>query len=71
MKIEVLEAVPENLNVGTGGYLNLTLKNTGFEDGKKATVKILRNGNSPIIPTDSSVFIGDFPRNVPLPAGKR
>ena len=63
VKIDVLEAVPENLNVGRGGYLNLTIKNIGFEDGKKATVKIIRNGLSPIIPTDSSVFIGDFPRN--------
>jgi len=63
VKIEVLEAVPENLNVGSEGYLNLKIKNTGFEDGRKATVKIVRNGASPIIPTDSSVFIGDFPRN--------
>jgi len=63
VKIDVIEAVPENLNVGSGGYLNLTIKNIGFEDGKKATVKILRNGQSPIIPTDSSVFVGDFPRN--------
>jgi hypothetical protein len=63
VKIDVLEAVPENLNVGSGGYLNLTIQNIGFEDGKKATVKILRNDQSPIIPTDSSVFIGDFPRN--------
>jgi hypothetical protein len=63
VKIDVLGAVPENLNVGSGGYLNLTIQNIGFEDGKKATVKILRNGQSPIIPTDSSVFIGDFPRN--------
>jgi hypothetical protein len=61
LKISVLEAVPENLMVGTEGYLNLTIKNTGFVDGKKATVKIIRNGNSPVIPTDSSVFIGDFP----------
>lgn len=63
VKINVIEAVPENLNVGSGGYLNLTIKNIGFEDGKKATVKIIRNGQSPIIPTDSSVFVGDFPRN--------
>ncbi|MCX6688830.1 MAG: S-layer protein [Methanoregula sp.] len=61
LKISVLEAVPENLMVGTEGYLNLTIKNTGSVDGKKATVKIIRNGNSPVIPTDSSVFIGDFP----------
>jgi len=58
-----IEAVPENLSVGTGGYITLKIKNTGFEDGRKATVKLLRNGNSPIIPTDSSIFIGDFPRN--------
>ena len=63
VKIEVLEAVPENLNVGTEGYLNLTIKNIGLEDGRKASVKILRNGASPIIPSDSSVFIGDFPHN--------
>jgi hypothetical protein len=60
--IDVLTAVPENLNVGTEGYLDLTIKNTGGIDGKKATVKIIRNGNSPVIPTDSSVFIGDFPQ---------
>ena len=63
VKIEVLEAIPENLNVGSEGYLNLKIKNIGFEDGKKASVKIIRNGASPIIPTDNSVFIGDFPRN--------
>jgi hypothetical protein len=63
VKIEVLEAVPENLSVGTEGYLDLKLRNIGFEDGKKATVKIIRSGTSPVIPTDSSVYIGDFPRN--------
>jgi hypothetical protein len=63
IKIEILDAVSENLNIGSEGYLNLTIKNIGLEDGKKASVKILRNGASPIIPTDSSVFIGDFPHN--------
>ena len=62
VKIEVLE-LPENLNVGSEGYLNLKIKNIGFEDGKKASLKIIRNGASPLIPTDNSVFIGDFPRN--------
>jgi hypothetical protein len=63
VQVQVLEAVPENLSVGTGGYISLKIKNIGSEDGKKATVTILRNGNSPIIPTDSSVYIGDFPQN--------
>jgi hypothetical protein len=58
--IEVLEATPENLNVGMEGYLNLRIKNIGSEDGKQATVRITRNGESPVIPTDTSVFVGDF-----------
>ena len=61
ISIDVLSATPEHLNVGTEGYLNLKIKNTGSEDGTKAIVKIQRNGNSPIVPSDSSVFIGDFP----------
>lgn len=63
VKIEVLEATAENLNVGTSGFITLKIKNLGFEDGKKATVTLKRNGKSPIIPTDSNVFIGDFPSN--------
>ena len=63
VRIEVLEAVPENLNIGSEGFLDLKIKNVGSDDGRKAVVKIIRNGASPIIPTDSSVFIGDFPLN--------
>jgi hypothetical protein len=61
VSIDVITAVPEHLNVGTEGFIDMKIKNTGFEDGSKAVVKILRNGNSPVIPTDSSVYIGDFP----------
>jgi hypothetical protein len=61
ISLYVISAQPEHLNVGTEGYLNLKIKNTGYEDGKKAIVKIKRNGNSPIIPTDSSVYVGEFP----------
>jgi hypothetical protein len=63
VKIDVIGATAENLTVGTGGFITLKIRNLGFEDGKAATVKLLRNGNSPIIPTESSVFIGDFPRD--------
>jgi hypothetical protein len=63
VQVDVLEAVPENLNVGSEGYIDLKIRNAGAEDGKKATVKLIRNGASAIIPTDSSVFIGDFPQN--------
>ncbi|MCK9578894.1 MAG: S-layer protein [Methanoregula sp.] len=61
VKVEVLEAVPDRIAVGSEGYINLKIKNTGMENGQNAVVKLLRNGNSPIVPTDSTVFIGDFP----------
>jgi hypothetical protein len=61
VSIQVLSAVPEHLNVGTEGYITMKIKNTGYQDGTKAIVKIARSGNSPIVPTDSSAYIGDFP----------
>ncbi len=63
VQIRVIDSVAENLSVGTGGYLDLKIINMGSDNGKKAIVKILRNGNSPVIPVDSSIFIGDFPLN--------
>jgi hypothetical protein len=59
----IVSATPEHLNVGNEGYVNLKVLNTGYEDAESAIIKISRNGNSPLIPTDSSVYIGDFPRN--------
>jgi hypothetical protein len=61
VKAEVIEAVPEGLNVGSDGFLNLKIKNAGLENGTMASVKLLRNAKSPIIPTDSTLYIGDFP----------
>jgi len=60
VSIKVISATPEHLNVGTEGYINMKIKNTGSDTGTKSIVKIIRNGNSPIIPTDSSVYVGDF-----------
>ncbi len=62
VQTDVLDANASGLAVGTEGYINLTIKNVGYEDGTQATVKILQHGNSAIIPTDDSVYIGDFPR---------
>ncbi len=59
--IDVLSATAENLDAGSGGYVDLTIRNAGYDYGQNTVVKILRNGNSPIQPNDSSVFIGDFP----------
>lgn len=61
--LEVLNVEPEHLNAGNDGYLNLTIKNKGFENGKDAVIRIVRDSSSPVIPVDSSVYIGDFPPN--------
>jgi len=61
LQFSVISADTEHLNAGTEGYLTLVINNTGQEDGEKAIVKIVRNDNSMIIPTDSSSYIGDFP----------
>jgi hypothetical protein len=60
VKIEVMEVVPEQLNAGSQGWLNVKIRNIGPENGEKASVKLLRNGNSPIIPEDSTQFIGNI-----------
>jgi len=60
VKISVLSAEGEYLNAGTEGYINLTVKNIGYDNGKKAVIRIVRNDNSPILPTESSKYIGDF-----------
>jgi hypothetical protein len=63
LKISVLSAETEHLNAGTEGYVTLTVKNTGHENGKNTIIKVVRNDNSPIMPTTSSVYIGDFSVN--------
>jgi hypothetical protein len=62
LQFDIVSADTEHINAGTEGYLTLTVKNTGHEDGTKAVLKIVRNDNSPVIPTDSSTYIGDFPQ---------
>jgi len=61
LQITVLSIGTEHVNVGNEGYLILKVKNIGHEAGQKAIIKLLRNGQSPVIPTESSVYIGDFP----------
>ncbi len=61
VQISVLSVGTEHLNVGNEGYLVLSVKNVGHENGQKAIVKLARNGQSPVIPTESSAYIGDFP----------
>ena len=48
------------LNAGTEGYLTLSLTNSGTISGKKATIGIKQNGNSPVVPTDSAIYVDEL-----------
>ena len=60
LRVEVLDVRSESLNVGTEGYVYLTLKNVGHDTANKAIAKVVRNGASPLIPTDGNAYIGTF-----------
>lgn len=60
LRVEVLDVRSESLNVGTEGYVYMTLKNIGHDAGKSAIAKVVRNGASPLIPTDGSAYLGTF-----------
>ncbi|MDD1656361.1 MAG: COG1361 S-layer family protein [Methanomicrobiales archaeon] len=61
VELRVMESTPEHLNVGTEGYLTLLVRNNGTEHARNAIMKLSQNDASPLVPTDSSVFIGDYP----------
>ncbi|KUG18994.1 hypothetical protein ASZ90_011297 [hydrocarbon metagenome] len=60
LAFDLVEMQTEHINVGTTGYLHLTLRHTGHEEARQAVAKIVRSGASPLIPMDSSMYIGDF-----------
>ncbi|MFY9750252.1 MAG: S-layer protein [Methanoregula sp.] len=61
VQIAVPDVEPENLNAGIEGYVNMTVENVGSDDGRNAVIRVQQNGQSPITPTEGSVYIGDFP----------
>lgn len=63
VNIEIVSSKVSDLNAGTEGYITLVVKNVGHEDGTKATIVIERNNGSPVIPTEGSAYVGDFPAN--------
>lgn len=59
--LKILSAEPDHLTAGSDGYINVTVKNSGTAHGSQAIIVLTRNGDSPILPVDDSVYIGDFP----------
>lgn len=64
MQIMVSVTGSSKLTPEIEGYIILTIQNTGSEDGRNATVRILASNKSPFTPTEGSEYIGDFNRGV-------
>jgi len=60
INLDVVSVTPENINAGGSGFVTLTLKNSGAAPGYKAIAKLSRSGSSPIVPVDSTVYLGTF-----------
>ncbi|KDE55950.1 COG1361 S-layer family protein [Methanoculleus sp. MH98A] len=60
LRVEVLDVRSESLNVGTEGYVYMTLKNVGHDTANKAIAMVTRSGASPLIPTDGNAYVGTF-----------
>ena len=58
--LDPVEARTEDLNVGTEGHVIIRITNAGSAHARDAVAKLTRDGLSPLIPTDASVYIGDF-----------
>jgi hypothetical protein len=61
VQITILSVATDHLNAGTEGYITLNVQNTGYEEGQNAVIMIQQNGQSPVTPTEGSVYIGDYP----------
>lgn len=61
VQITALSVSTQDLNVGNEGYVTMSLKNTGYEDGRDAVVLIQQPSQSPLSPTEGSSYIGDYP----------
>lgn len=56
--LDVTDVQTESLNAGGSGFVTLTLKNSGNDSGFNAVAKLLRKDNSPVVPVDSTIYMG-------------
>ncbi len=61
VRINVSAIETTGMNAGTEGSIRLVVTNVGQEDARKAIITIARNDGSPVIPTEATAYIGDFP----------
>jgi len=60
INLDVGNVTPADINAGGEGFVTIKLKNNGADIGHKAIAKLTRSGDSPVVPVDSTVYIGEF-----------
>jgi hypothetical protein len=61
VQITALSESTKDLNAANEGFVFVSLKNTGFENGRDAVVSVQAPQSSPLSPTEGSFYIGDYP----------
>ena len=61
VQVAVSNVATDGLDAGIEGYVFLTVQNVGSDNGHNAVIRIQQNGQSPIVPTDGSFYVGDYP----------
>ncbi|MDD1728797.1 MAG: S-layer protein [Methanospirillum sp.] len=66
--LDITGVQTESLNAGGSGYVTLNLKNSGSDSGFNAIAKLIRKDNSPVVPVDSTIYIGKLDPETELTA---
>ena len=56
--LDITDIKTDSVNAGGSGFVTLKLKNSGNDFGFDAVAKLLRKDNSPIVPVDSTIYLG-------------
>jgi len=59
ISLSVLNVTSDHIAAGSEGAILVRLQNEGSGSGKDAVLKISRNAQSPIVPIDTSIYIGN------------
>lgn len=61
VSLEVTSVDTGDLNVGGEGHIIVTVQNVGSDTGKETVFILQPVGNSPIVPYQDSLYVGDYP----------
>lgn len=60
ISLSVLNVTSDHISAGAEGSILVRIRNDGAGSGKDAVLKISRNAKSPIVPVDTSIYLGNL-----------